>query len=205
MRLPSDACVQAASEARRARASCRPRGGGPTLLVLGRLAWQKRVETIVSAAPAILAAFPGLRVVVVGEGAEEPRLRSQVEAQGLTGVVHFAGPSLDTGQWFAQADLFVSASVLEGHPLAAIEAMSWRVPVLLSDIGPHRELAGADRGRLVPPSDPPALGRAVVEALNDWPGTEARADRAADYVVRHCSLQEMARRHMDLYRAVSSR
>lgn len=41
---------------------------------------------------------------------------------------------------FQNADVFVSASKYEGFPISILEAMRYRLPLLLSDIPPHREI-----------------------------------------------------------------
>lgn len=43
-------------------------------------------------------------------------------------------------RWFADADVFVSISVYEGMPVATAEALSFGLPVVLSDIPAHRHL-----------------------------------------------------------------
>jgi glycosyltransferase involved in cell wall biosynthesis len=54
----------------------------------------------------------------------------------------------------AEADVFVSASHGEGLPVAVLEAMAARCPVILSDIPPHREIAdGSDLVSFVRPGD----------------------------------------------------
>jgi glycosyltransferase involved in cell wall biosynthesis len=62
----------------------------------------------------------------------------------------------------AAADLYVSASRGEGMPMAVLEAMACRCPVILSDIPPHREIAaGVDFIPLVPPDDVAGLAREI--------------------------------------------
>lgn len=55
--------------------------------------------------------------------------------------VYFHGFVTDVVPWLQVCDMFVSASASEGMPLAVLEAISCGLPVLLSDIPPHREIA----------------------------------------------------------------
>jgi len=65
-------------------------------------------------------------------------------------------------EYFKRADLFVSASWGEGLPVAVLEAMACRRPVILSDIPPHREIAeGVDFIPLIKPDDIAGFAREI--------------------------------------------
>jgi len=83
----------------------------------------------------------------VGAGTLEGRLAREIDEAQLGDRVALAGlvPRDDVFARCAQADLFVSASLGEGLPVAVIEAMAAGCPVVLSDIPHHREVVeGAD-------------------------------------------------------------
>lgn len=86
--------------------------------------------------------MPKPELHVLGEGP----LYAECRALGLEGVA-FHGFESDVVPWLQAADLFVSASRSEGMPLAVLEALSCGCPALLSDIAPHREVAGAVEGQ----------------------------------------------------------
>jgi glycosyltransferase involved in cell wall biosynthesis len=98
----------------------------------------------------------GMRLVIVGDGALRPALESEIARRGLESDVCITG-MVDRQAVYrhvAAADLFVSVSRGEGLPVAVLEAMACRIPVVLSDIPPHREVAtGLDVIPLVPPGD----------------------------------------------------
>jgi glycosyltransferase involved in cell wall biosynthesis len=51
----------------------------------------------------------------------------------------------DIGEYLVQADYFISMSVSEGLPLAVIEALACKLPVILSDIPSHRDIFSLNR------------------------------------------------------------
>jgi len=65
---------------------------------------------------------------------------------------------------YSNAAVFVLPSLLEGLPLTLLEAISYGIPVVASDIAPHREVLGPERP-LVPPGDERALAEAIEQAL----------------------------------------
>jgi glycosyltransferase involved in cell wall biosynthesis len=76
---------------------------------------------------------------------------------------------------FVEADVFVSASWGEGLPVAVLEAMACRRPVILSDIPPHREIAkGVGFIPLVEPADAQGFAREICK-LRDMPAAERAA------------------------------
>src|SRR5256885_11603983 len=76
----------------------------------------------------------------------------------LAGIVRLAGYVDGADRLVARAAGFVISSRSEGLPLALLEAMQWRVPILASAVGAIPELLDAGRrGRLVAPDDLAAL------------------------------------------------
>jgi glycosyltransferase involved in cell wall biosynthesis len=125
-----------------------------TVISVGRLEKVKDPLTLL-AAFARSAGVDG-RLVFVGAGALESAAVSSAVRLGLKDRVLLTGliPRDDVFVQCASADVFVSTSHGEGLPVAVLEAMTSRCPVILSDIPPHRELAaGADFIPFIPPGD----------------------------------------------------
>ena len=116
------------------------------------------------------------RLVYIGEGNLRPLLAQEVRKSDLREQVEITGliERDEVFEHFVRADLFVSASWGEGLPVAVLEAMACRRPVVLSDIPPHREIAeGVDIIPLVEPHDVAGLAREI-KRFKEMPS----ADRA---------------------------
>ncbi|WP_203335322.1 glycosyltransferase family 4 protein [Nocardioides limicola] len=93
---------------------------------VGRLAPEKELELLVHAAR-----IPGVKVVVVGGGPEEARLRRLLPEAAFLGVLHGA----DLGRAYASLDVFVHTGRHETYCQAAQEALASGVPVVAPRAG----------------------------------------------------------------------
>ena len=103
-------------------------------------------------------------LVYVGAGSLESDLATIVNASGMEDRILLTGliPRDEVFVRCAGADVFVSTSRGEGLPVAVMEAMAARCPVILSDIPPHRELVdGADFIPLIAPGDVAEFAREI--------------------------------------------
>ncbi len=105
------------------------------------------LDTLLDAVPAILAVDRNARVLLVGGGLEEDRLRAQARRLGIDDKVIFAGrvPHDDVARYYSLIDLLVyprkSIRLTETvTPLKPLEAMSQGKLLIASDVGGHREL-----------------------------------------------------------------
>jgi len=124
------------------------------VVAVGRLIEMKRPTTVLNAFH--LGTDQEGELVLVGEGHLRAELSEQIQRLGLQSRVRMTGliPRNDVFALMSDSDLCVSGSVGEGLPMAILEAMACRCPVVLSDILPHREIAdGADFIPLVRPDD----------------------------------------------------
>jgi len=140
--------------------------GGEVLVgYVGRLAPEKELHRLVA-----LRGMPGVRLVLVGSGPSEPRLRRMLPEAAYLGF--HTGDTL--GAAVASLDVFVNPGDSETFCQAVQEALAAGVPVVASAAGGPLDLVDHGRtGFLVTPGDARAL-RSSVAALAYAPSTRAR-------------------------------
>src|SRR5204863_232792 len=118
----------------------------PTLVAIGRLAPEKRFTLLLEAFARARSQSGGShQLLIVGEGPERRVLARRIAVLRLAGSVRLAGYVDGADRLLARAAGFVISSRTEGLPLALLEAMQWRVPILASAVGAIPELL--DEGR----------------------------------------------------------
>src|SRR5256886_7816307 len=118
----------------------------PTLVAIGRLAPEKRFTLLLEAFARARAQSGGShQLLIVGEGPERRVLARRIAVLRLAESVRLAGYVDGADRVLARAAGVVISSRTEGLPLALLEAMQWRVPILASAVGAIPELL--DEGR----------------------------------------------------------
>ena len=113
----------------------RPADAPITIVSVMRLAGRKRPFALLDMIERVLADAPdtvAVRLVLVGDGPLESRLRAEVVGRGLAGTVVLAGRQSreQIRALYAEADLYVAPAHLESFGIAALEARSAGLPVL---------------------------------------------------------------------------
>ena len=133
-----------------------------------RLMPSKGNEFLVAAAPAVLAAHPEARFVLVGEGELDAPLRAQAASLGPGGRFHFAGFTRDVAAAFSAMDVVVFPSLWEGTPLTAFEALAMGKPIVSTDADGLLDVLQDGRDALVVPKrDSAALAAAILRLIDD--------------------------------------
>jgi glycosyltransferase involved in cell wall biosynthesis len=165
---------------------------------VGRFAPEKDYPFLVRAAAPLLG--PGARLLIVGDGPEMSKIRTEVLARGVAPFVSLPGLRHDVPDMLAALDVFVLSSRMEGLPLVALEAMATGLPVVATAVGGLPNLiTEGENGFLVPSGDEAALtGR--LAALRDDPAlARAVGDRARTRTREQYSGERMVRRYLELY------
>lgn len=143
------------------------RGREPTITVVSRLVPHKRIDILLGQVAVAATAIPSLKVEIVGEGPERPRLQQIAMDLGLNSVVTFHGyqPDQCRNEILSRAWLTVSTSANEGWGCTVIEAAAMGIPCLaLRAPGIRDSVIDGRTGWLV--SSPKELGRALTKAVN---------------------------------------
>ena len=105
-----------------------------TVLFMGRITYQKGPEFFVRAAEQVLKKSSNVRFVMAGWGDLAPGIIEMVAARKLGTKIHFTGflrgDQVDNA--YRMSDLYVMPSVSEPFGLTALEAIQYRLPVILS-------------------------------------------------------------------------
>jgi glycosyltransferase involved in cell wall biosynthesis len=106
--------------------------GDVILVYIGRLGPEKNLPFLLRSFAGAAQAYDNLRLLLIGDGPERDNLEDRVQHMGIGDRVHFTGmiPYSQVPGYLDMADLFVTASVTEVHPLSVIEAMAAGLPIL---------------------------------------------------------------------------
>lgn len=146
-----------------------------------------------------------VRLVIIGGGSDEALLRRRAELLGVGDRVLWRGVVPDAGQVYAAFDAFFLSSRTEGTPIALLEAMAARVPVIATRVGGIRDMVDASSAWLVDSEDVDGMARALAEALDEPSVASARAERARARLDERFSLAAWLSRYESIYGAVSDR
>jgi 1,2-diacylglycerol 3-alpha-glucosyltransferase len=173
------------------------------LIYVGRLSAEKNLETLLGQFAIAQNIVPELHLVLVGRGPLQQTLKQQAGQLGVGHHVHFTGvvPAEMIPAYLAAADLFVTASLSEVHPLTVIEAMAAGLPIAaVAAPGISDLVCPAETGLL---TDHVEGGLAAVitalalnKALRQRMGTAARL-KSQEYDIRRTVSQTM-----DLYESL---
>lgn len=149
---------------------------GLTLLSVGNLISLKGHDIAIRA----LSDLTDARLLIIGDGPEESRLRDLARALDVADRVRFVGlvPQQDLPRYYSAADMLVLASSREGMANVLLESMACGTPVVATAVGGTPEVVTTDvAGVMMTERSPQGLVRAVRQLQGCYP------DRAA--VRRH--------------------
>ncbi|WP_051427412.1 glycosyltransferase, partial [Arthrobacter sp. H20] len=166
--------------------------GTPVIGYAGSLVEYEGLSTLLDAFKLLILKGIRVRMVVVGDGATLPKLKSQAEQLGIAEFISFTGriPAEEIPAFISVFDIMPCPRMILPvtemvSPIKPLEAMAAGKAVVLSDLAPLRELAGEDgeRARLFPSGDPNGLADVLEDLLNDPAERQAMGRRARLWVV----------------------
>lgn len=134
----------------------------------GRLSPEKGFDQLVEAAGQVLQQNPDIGFVQFGDGPLRETITRQIAAKGLRERFILAGFRTDIAKFLPHLDLAVLPSYTEGLPVVLLESFAAGVPAVATAVGGTPEVIEEGKsGYLVPPGDPAALARRILDALRD--------------------------------------
>jgi glycosyltransferase involved in cell wall biosynthesis len=170
--------------------------GKKTVLYLGRISFEKRLDVL-------LEAFGMLEredavLVIAGGGPYLKNFKELAQSMGIRNVV-FTGYVDELGPAYGSCDIFASASDTETFGLTFVEAMRMGKPVIgVRKLGPKEIIQDRKTGFLVEPSNPADMARAMDKLLSDK-ALRMRMGAAGKRASEKYTIEESVRKTLRIY------
>lgn len=165
------------------------RSGSAVIGTVGRLSYPKAPEAGIRAVSLLVRKRRDIVYVMVGDGEDRDKVQKEISDLGLEDYVLLLGNRDDVGEILKVMDIFIMPSRCEGLPLALLEAMACRVPVVATSVTGNVEVVkDGVTGLLVDPDNPEQLSGAISRLLdNPYLRKEmgARGEERAETVFSH--------------------
>ena len=176
-------------------------GKAPMILYTGRFMPIKNISLLIAAMRFVADQKPDARLVLVGEGPLEGRLRSEVKRIGLEKKVIFAGRiSSSIESYYAACDVFCMPSLYDNYSNSVLEAMSSGLPIVATRVGGiPLQVKDGKNGFLVESGNEVALAEKLLDLLNNPQKAKKMGLENRKWVIKHFSWEESAKKLKKVY------
>ncbi|MFL9710800.1 glycosyltransferase [Methylobacillus sp. Pita1] len=166
---------------------------------LGRLVAVKGHRYLISAFARIKDEFPSARLAIIGNGKEEGALNILIKESNIIDRVNMLGWRDNAAQYAKAFDIWTLPSLQEGLPLALMEGMAGRLPLIASDIPQLRHIILGAGGIAVKPKDVDGLAEALRAYLSmDIHALQQKGEYGFRYLVKHHGINHYRQSYRQL-------
>jgi glycosyltransferase involved in cell wall biosynthesis len=180
-----------------------------------RISREKGIDVLLKAWANLSPNEKDLRLTIIGDGPLRYEMERIVRDLGIAETIEFTGWVNNVKEYLQQTDIFVLPSRTEGMPNAMLEAMSYGIPCIATNVGGNMELLerkGEEilRGRyvigknglLINPDDVKGLTEAILFFLRNRNEREEMGKRSRQFIQENYSIDWVAERYISLYQSV---
>lgn len=179
----------------------------PTVVYVGRVDPEKRVELVIRGFAAISDALPSSQLVVVGDGVDKRRLEKLVRSDNrIKDRVRFLGRVLppDLYELYKVGDVFATGSEIETQGIVLIEAAATGLPLIAVKAGAVAEVCQNEvNGFLCTPGSIEEISKAMLEILSNKVRQKEFSENSIKIASEH-DLEKTIDRFINIYNKVIS-
>ena len=173
---------------------------------VGRLSHEKGHEYLIQALPSCLKNGADIKCIIVGDGPRREALEKLADELCPRGTVEFLGYRDDVQRIYPALDVFVLPSLIEGTPIALLEAMGSKLPVVVTAVGGIPEIIrDGFNGVLVQPGSSEGLALGIRKVLHCEALGREMAERNLDLLAREFDVAKWARSIESIYTSLVMR
>jgi glycosyltransferase involved in cell wall biosynthesis len=173
--------------------------------VVGRLSIEKGHRYLLEAFAKIVKKNHDVKLLIVGKGLQRERLADSVQRLGLEEKVMFAGYQKDIDKVYREIDILVQPSLREGLPLTILEAMSYGLPIIATNVGGVAGLIKNKKtGILINSGSSDEIYNALMVLIKDVDLRKKLGENGRKFVRENYSLEKMIGEYRGVYEEVDA-
>jgi glycosyltransferase involved in cell wall biosynthesis len=167
--------------------------------IIGRLSIEKNHRFFINVAHHLSSVISSVKFLIVGNGPLREELEAYVKSLKLSNVI-FTGYRSDVKQVMSMMDVVASTSLREGVPIALLEAMSVKKPIVATQVGGVQKIIlHSKTGYLVPLDRLDEFTRCVKKLLDNKNLRKTFGENAFRFLKKHYSSENMVNQYLSVY------
>ncbi len=162
------------------------------ILSAGRLEKRKGYYYLIEALANVKDTHQEVLAYILGDGKEKEQLKAYARKQGVENMIHFAGYVHNVIPYVKGTHMFAHVALSEGMPNAAMEALAFGKPLVITRVNGAEELT--DNGKyaeLIPAKNAPAIADSIKKIIENLQAYKQTGARAQNYVREKFSMNNM--------------
>jgi glycosyltransferase involved in cell wall biosynthesis len=136
-------------------------------LAIGRLELAKDYINLIDSAKILEKENSNFKILIAGEGTLRRIIEKKIEGLELENNIILLGRRNDISDLLQYADAFVMSSAWEGLPIAILEAATYELPSVVTNVGGCKEIITNNKnGYIVPPKNSVSLANAMLKMMS---------------------------------------
>jgi len=180
-----------------------------TILTVARLTKSKGLEYLIKAFKALTDEFSRVRLVIVGSGRCENEFVALAQTVGIADKITFLTeyiPNEKMPMIYNSSDVFVLPSLIEPVGIAAIEALSCGLPMIVTDVGGLSDVVvDQENGFLVPPNDYSSIAEKLALLLQDEDLRKKLGKASRQRALKEFDHRKVAQQTLRVYETLTGR
>jgi glycosyltransferase involved in cell wall biosynthesis len=166
-----------------------------------RISAEKNADLIVRIAPEVIRQVPEAIFMIAGDGPLYQKTLDKIKNMNLEHHIRMIGYHADIQLLLGSADIFLLPSYLELHSIAILEAMSMKVPVIISkNVGCNSEfIVNWQNGVLLDPFQDAGWAEAIVRLLKEPSLRRQMGEKGYQTCLEKFNINDAAQRLENLY------
>ena len=144
------------------------------------------------------------KIILLGTGEEESKIKEKVKEEDLGEFFVFNKTVESPGKYLEDSFCYISTSRWEGMPLAVLEAMSYGIPVIATDVVGNKDLVENNKTGFLYSLENPKEGADFIIMLSEnFEKWKSLVNESREKTIKHFSLARMAEETKNIYNIVS--